>query len=143
VIRGRHTLALSGNRNLFQGVDIDLNVDTADADAEEIKYRREYNLLYTDQATGYIRYLKQTTNITPWDPLMLTAIETRMASKLAIWLTGKITLAQMLHQEFIQTIGLAVQVRAMEGRYEDNLKLLAILDQNFIGLLNSEKVVRE
>ncbi len=47
MIRGKHTLALSGNRNLFQGVDIDLNVDTADADGHnrymEFKPKRVYN----------------------------------------------------------------------------------------------------
>ena len=47
VIRGKHTIALSGNRNLFQGVDIDLNVDTADADGHnrymEFKPKRVYN----------------------------------------------------------------------------------------------------
>jgi outer membrane receptor for ferrienterochelin and colicins len=47
VIRGRHTVTLSGNRNMFQGVDIDLNVDTADADGHdrymEFKPKRVYN----------------------------------------------------------------------------------------------------
>lgn len=35
VIRGNHTFTLSGNRNLFQGVDIDLNVDTSDVDGKD------------------------------------------------------------------------------------------------------------
>jgi len=35
IIRGRHTLTLSGNRNLFQGVDIDLNVDSTDEDGHD------------------------------------------------------------------------------------------------------------
>jgi outer membrane receptor for ferrienterochelin and colicins len=47
VIRGKHTFTLSGNRNLFQGVDIDLNVDTADSDGHdrymEFKPKRVYN----------------------------------------------------------------------------------------------------
>ena len=47
VIRGNHTIALSGNRNLFQGVDIDLNVDTTDTDCHdrymEFKPKRVYN----------------------------------------------------------------------------------------------------
>jgi outer membrane receptor for ferrienterochelin and colicins len=47
VIRGKHTFAFSGNRNLFQGVDIDLNVDTADADGHnrymEFKPKQVYN----------------------------------------------------------------------------------------------------
>ena len=47
IIRSRHTVALSGSRNMFQGVDIDLNVDTADADGHdrymEFKPKRVYN----------------------------------------------------------------------------------------------------
>ena len=47
VIRGKHTVTLSGSRNLFQGVDIDMNVDTADADGHdrymEFKPKRVYN----------------------------------------------------------------------------------------------------
>ena len=47
VIRGKHTIALSGNRNLFQGVDIDLNVDTTDSDGHnrymEFKPKQVYN----------------------------------------------------------------------------------------------------
>ncbi len=47
VIRGKHTLSLSGNRNLFQGQDIDLNVDSADADGHnrymEFKPKLVYN----------------------------------------------------------------------------------------------------
>ncbi|MCK4746673.1 MAG: TonB-dependent receptor plug domain-containing protein, partial [Bacteroidales bacterium] len=34
-IRGNHTFTLSGNRSLFQGQDIDLNVDSTDADGHD------------------------------------------------------------------------------------------------------------
>ncbi|MDA3822142.1 MAG: TonB-dependent receptor, partial [Bacteroidales bacterium] len=47
IIRGNHTFSLSGNRNMFQGVDIDMIVDTADADGHnrymEFKPKRVYN----------------------------------------------------------------------------------------------------
>ncbi|MFC2080110.1 TonB-dependent receptor domain-containing protein [Bacteroidota bacterium] len=47
MIKGHHTLALSGNRSLFQGVDIDLNVDDNDEDGHdrymEFKPKRMYN----------------------------------------------------------------------------------------------------
>lgn len=118
-------------------------MDTADANAENIPYRREYRYLYTDQSTGYVRYIKQTTNITPWDPFLLAAIETRMASRLAVWLTGQIALTQTLNQEFMQTIAAAIQVRAMEGKFEENRKLLAILDPQFVPALMSDKRVSE
>lgn len=119
-------------------------IDTTDSGAENIPYTLEYLHLYFDTAAGYIRYLKQTTNITPWDPLMLTAIETRLASKLAIWLTGKSAMAQQMHQEFLQTISVAIQVRAMESKYDkENRKLLAMLSADFIPALISQKGVSE
>lgn len=119
-------------------------VDTTDADAENIPYRREYRHLYVDQLTGYVRYTKQTTNITPWDPLMLAAITTRMASKMVYWLVGQPqALAQAMRQEYLQILGLAVQARAMEGKYEDNLKTLAMLSEQFIAALANRNVVSE
>ncbi len=118
-------------------------IDTAEDEAENIPYRREYRYLYTDRSSGYVRFTQQTTNITPWDPLMLSAIETRMASKLAIWLTGKLQLSQLLFQDFIQTVGVAVQVGAMEGEFEDNIKTLAMLQQEMIPVLANRKVAAE
>jgi len=118
-------------------------LDSADDYAENIPYRREGDYLYTDQKTGYVRYIKQTTNITPWDPFLLSAIESRMASKLAVWLTGKIALGQVMHQDFMQTISLAINVRAMEGKFEDNRKLLAMLDMQYVPLLASDKRISE
>lgn len=120
-----HTLGL-GTLTVLEVIDED------DSSAENIPFRREYRDLYTDLQTGYVRFTEQTTNITPWDPLMLTAIETRMASKLALWLTGKIQLSQLLHQEFMQTITLAIQVKAIEDKYEDNTVLLSMIDKSFL-----------
>lgn len=46
-IKGRNIFTLSGNRSIFQGVDIDLNVDTTDIDGHdrymEFKPKRIYN----------------------------------------------------------------------------------------------------
>jgi len=131
-----HTLALTCLRVL----EI---IDTADADAENIPYLREGRKLYTNQASGYIRYLKQTTNITPWSPLMLEAITARVGSRLAVWLTGQASKGAMLHQEFMQIISVAIQVGAMEGKFEDNRKILAMLNENFMPFLANDKRVAE
>jgi len=118
-------------------------IDTNDADAENIPYVREGSNLYHNLSSGYLRYLKQTTNITPWSPLMLNAIEARMSSKLAVWLTGQVTKAALMHQEFMQTISVAIQVGAIEGKYEDNRKVLAMLDKNFMPFLAEDRRVAE
>ena len=118
-------------------------IDIADDEAQNPDYRIEYRSLYHNLTQGYVRYIKQTTNITPWDPLMLTAIECRLASKLAIWLTGQVALQQALQQEIIQVLGVAVQTEAMEGRYDDNIKTLAMISQQFIPTLAEQKRVNE
>ena len=38
IIRGKHSFTLSGNRDMFQGIDIDLNVDTAKFPSGEDRY---------------------------------------------------------------------------------------------------------
>jgi len=38
IIRGKHTVTLSGNRNMFQGIDINLNVDTSKFPSGEDRY---------------------------------------------------------------------------------------------------------
>lgn len=50
VIRGNHTFALSGNRNLFQGMDIDLHVDSLDADGHDRYMEFRPKLTYTADA---------------------------------------------------------------------------------------------
>ena len=44
--RGKHTLTINGTRNLFQGVDIDLNVDTADNDGHDRYMEFKPKLVY-------------------------------------------------------------------------------------------------
>ena len=46
VIRGNHSLSLAATRNLFQGVDIDLNVDTADVDGHDRYMEFKPKLVY-------------------------------------------------------------------------------------------------
>lgn len=50
VIRGNHTFTLSGNRNLFQGVDIDLNVDSTDTDGHDRYMEFKPKLVYNADA---------------------------------------------------------------------------------------------
>ena len=118
-------------------------IDTSDAGAENIPFKREYRYLYTTKLTGYVRFTTQTTNITPWDPLMLSAIECRMASKLAVWLTGNFQMAQYLHQEFMQIIMIAIQTKAIEEKFDDNAKLLAMIDKSFLPFLSMNRAISE
>jgi outer membrane receptor for ferrienterochelin and colicins len=50
VIRGKNTISLSGYRHLFQGVDIDLNVDTTDIDGHDRYMEFKPKLVYNADA---------------------------------------------------------------------------------------------
>lgn len=46
VIRGKHSFTLAGNRNLFQGVDSDINVDSTDVDGHDRYMEFKPKLVY-------------------------------------------------------------------------------------------------
>lgn len=56
VIRGKNTFTLSGNRNMFQGIDIDLNVDEDNPDGTDRYMEFKPKLVYNaDAEYGYRR----------------------------------------------------------------------------------------
>jgi outer membrane receptor for ferrienterochelin and colicins len=54
-IRGKHSVTLSGNRNLFQGVDTDANVDSTDADGHDRYMEFKPKLVYSADANYTFR----------------------------------------------------------------------------------------
>lgn len=128
----QHTMASAALR-ILEIVDIE--------GAENVPYRIEGRHVLTDRSSGYLRYVQQVATVSDWDPLLLTAIECRMASKLAVWLAGDLQLAAAMHQELVQILGIAMQVKAIE-QHEDNVEVLALLrDQYAPLLLGRAKVV--
>ncbi len=109
-----HTLAATVLRVL------DINGDGA------ILFRREGTTLYTNEATGYIRTISMSATVTEWDPLLVSAIECRMASKIAVKIAQDKELAQILFQEYIMILGLAIKLEAIE-QHEDNEKILQMM----------------
>jgi hypothetical protein len=104
---------------------LDLNGD------KTIPYRIEGDLLYTNHedtsggAVATIRYVRQVGDPTDWDALLTEAIVTRLGSKLAVHLTARIDLSQMLFQEFVLNLGVARQVAAVE-EHENPIDILQL-----------------
>ena len=111
-------------------------IDPTDDSKSNIKYQIEGTTLYTNESTGQIRYIAQTATVATWDPLLLEAIVTRLASKLAIRLSGDLQLAVLMQREYMAIIGIAMATKAIEGRQDDsNDGILALLDRQVAPLL--------
>ena len=123
-----HTLAATVWRVL------DINGD------EATKFRVEGTTLYTDEQTGYFRAVIQSSTVTAWDPLLITAIETRLASKIAYKLTQDIQLSAAMFQEYLLMLGMAIRLAAIEY-HEDNEKILQMMqDMSPAALLKKDYV---
>lgn len=109
-----HTLAATVWRVL------DINGDEAN------RFRVEGTTLYTDEETGYFRAVSQSSTVTAWDPLLISAIEARLAHKIAFKLTQDLQLTTSFFQEFLLVLGLAIRLKAIE-EHEDNEKILQMM----------------
>lgn len=110
----KHTLAAAVLRVL------DINAD------ESIKFRVEGLTLYTNVQTGYFRHVSISDTVSTWDSLLISCIECRLASKVAYKITQNLELAQVMFQEYIMMLGIAIKLAAIE-QHEDNLKILSML----------------
>jgi hypothetical protein len=143
------TLSASGDSAFTYQLTLADNVlrviDIIDADgAENVDYRLENQVIYYNLTAGYVRHIsREATTIVHWDPLLLSCVECRTASKLAVYLTGDTQLSMALQQEYAQLLGAALQVRAVEVS-DDNEKVLFQL-QNALAqqilIAKSKKVV--
>jgi len=91
-----------------------------------VKFRIEGPLLYTNKETGYFRSVNSSATVTGWDSLLVSAIEARLASKIAVKIAQDKELAQMMFQEYIMVLGIAIKLAAIE-QHEDNEKILQMM----------------
>ena len=95
--------------------------------SENNDWRREGTTLFYNISTGYIRHIKQETSVSIWDPLFLAALEARLASKLAIYLSSDLNIAMAMQQEYVSLLSTAVLIKAVEEN-ENNERILAQMD---------------
>tara|TARA_R110002124_G_scaffold247706_2_gene412838 strand:- start:2976 stop:3563 length:588 start_codon:yes stop_codon:yes gene_type:complete len=89
-----------------------------------IAYELEADAILTDASAPLkLRYIKRVTTTGLWDPLFVDVVVARLAAKLAHWLTGKSSHAQLAEQIYQQTVREARRIDALEQFQED-------LDQN-------------
>lgn len=90
----------------------------------EAVYRLEGPFIYTNEKDAKIRYSKQIT-VDEMDAVMVEALVSRMASKVAYSITGNLQAAQLLYQEFATNLSIAKQVSSVEDQ-ESLLDLLGL-----------------
>lgn len=89
-----------------------------------IPYELEGNAILTNQqAPLRLRYIKRVTTVGLWDTLFVDVMAAKLASKMAHWITGKGSFAQLAEQNYQQTLREARRIDAIEQYQED-------LDQN-------------
>lgn len=88
---------------------LDLNGDKAYA------YRIEGGIIYTNEASGVLRYCRMV-DVGEMDPIMVEAVATRLAAKIAFPITGLATIAQSLYQEYAMAVSLAAKISAGEDQ---------------------------
>lgn len=108
----------------------------------DIPFRIEGALIYTDQATANLRYVKKDTTVTNWDPLLLEAIVLRLATKMCYRVTQSIQLMTILAQEYILTITTAVRTALVEQK-EEAMELIQYLQENSPLMLANRNFVSE
>lgn len=89
-----------------------------------IPYELEGDAILSDaRAPLKLRYIRRVETVGLWDPLFVDVVVARLAAKLAHWLSGKSSHAQIAEQIYERTLREARQIDAIEQYQED-------LDQN-------------
>lgn len=83
-------------------------------------YRIEADKLLTDDDECYIRYIYQSVNLNPLGPLLIDAIATRLASLIALALTGNRLIKKDIDQEFAGVLQQAKWKDARERKEDDS-----------------------
>lgn len=121
--------SLTGADVLAFGWDYAYNLNTdppclrvlrqVDVDDDKTEYdgKREGDRWLTNETTCYILYLKELTDTKKMAPLLVEAIYTRLAEKMAFSLTGDRNLAAMLFEELEKVVlPRAKGINAIEGK---------------------------
>tara|TARA_Y100000310_G_C20700107_1_gene828962 strand:+ start:5088 stop:5717 length:630 start_codon:yes stop_codon:yes gene_type:complete len=112
---------------------------------ETVNFRIEGSVIFTDEGNGTsvnLRYVKLDTTVENWEPLLLRAIVLKLAIDACFLVTNSLQLMQMLQQEFLQVIGMAVRVQMIENK-EDNMELVHFLNEQASMLLATRNYVSE
>ncbi|MCR9239691.1 MAG: hypothetical protein NXI17_23720 [Alphaproteobacteria bacterium] len=94
-----------------------------------IPYELEGDAILTNATAPLkLRYIKRVETVGLWDALFVDVLAAKLASKMAHWITGKGSFAQLAEQSYQQTLRQARQIDALEQHQEN-------LDQNNVILV--------
>ena len=86
-----------------------------------LSYELEGDAILTNQSAPIkLRYIKRIETVGLWDALFVDVVAARLASKMAHWLTGKASFAQVADQSYRQTLQEARRIDAIE-QFQENL----------------------
>ena len=82
-------------------------------EGDEVDYKHEAGKILANGTVLPLRYIFRNDNEATWDALLVTAMELKMAAAMAYPITGSASMADMMHQKFLQTLR---QARAIDGQ---------------------------
>lgn len=80
---------------------------------DEVDYKHEAGKILANGTVLPLRYIFRNDNEATWDALLVTAMELKLAAAMAYPITGSASMADMMHQKFLQTLR---QARAIDGQ---------------------------
>lgn len=80
---------------------------------DEMDYKHEAGKILANGTVLPLRYIFRNEVEATWDALLVSAMELKMASEMAYPITGSASMADMLHQKFLQILR---QARAIDGQ---------------------------
>lgn len=102
---------------------------------DRTRFKIEGGYILTDSDTVDIIYIQQMEDPTEWDPLFREAFATRLASEIALALTGSNTVAQALMFDYGIKLGKAKSVDAQEN-YSDGFIVDDLISSRLTGSPN-------
>lgn len=105
---------------------------------DNIVYRIEGTLLYTNQADAKLRYVCRLEDVTKWDSILVETIATRLASKGAYRITSDLNMVAAMQQEYLMLLASAAQLSAVEQK-EDHFKLLQFFKEAGYSAMRPQK----
>lgn len=79
----------------------------------EVDYKHEAGKILANGTVLPLRYIYRNDNEATWDAMLVSAMELKLAAEMAYPITGSASMADMMHQKFLQTLR---QARALDGQ---------------------------
>lgn len=87
--------------------------------SDKVEFEVKYNRIFSNQETCNLKYIYLNSTYTEWDDMFADAVAFRLASELAVPITGDMNKQQAFYKAWLMAISDARTYDAREGYHED------------------------